>query len=106
MVGVGSCAAAAKSCQNMLELRMEETKHRVVLELKLVRDRGHGKKVGDELIIDIEHYRHHPGCEQLWCVVYDPNHFIPNPQGLVSDLQGTRKVPDGDVDVRVFVLSG
>lgn len=81
-------------------------KHRLVLELKLVRDRGHGKKVGDELIIDVEHYRRHPGCDQLWCVVYDPNHFIPNPQGLVRDLQGTRKVPDGAVDVRVFVLAG
>jgi hypothetical protein len=81
-------------------------KHGVVLELKLVRDRGHGKKVGDELIIDIEHYRRHPGCDQLWCVIYDPNHFIPNPEGLVSDLQGTRKIPDGTVTVRVFVLAG
>src|SRR5207237_9230184 len=29
--------------------------HRRVLELKFVRDRNHAKKIGDELIIDIDH---------------------------------------------------
>jgi hypothetical protein len=79
--------------------------HRLVLELKLIRDRAHGRKVGDELIIDIEHYRRHPGCDTLWCVVYDPNHFILNPQGLVGDLEGKRVAPDGTIEVRVFVLA-
>ena len=79
--------------------------HRIVLELKLVRDRAHGRKVGDELIIDIEHYRRHPDCEALWCVVYDPDHLIPNPAGLTRDLEGERKTPDGRVDVRVFILA-
>jgi len=79
--------------------------HNLVLELKLVRDRAHGRKIGDELIIDIEHYRRHPNCETLWCVIYDPNHFLPNATGLVSDLEGERKTPDGSVAVKVFVLS-
>lgn len=33
--------------------------HKLVIELKFVRDRYHGKKLGDELIIDFEHYRRH-----------------------------------------------
>ncbi|WP_438910735.1 transposase [Morganella morganii] len=47
--------------------------HKLVLETKIVRDRTHAKKIGDELIIDIEHYRRHPDCLNLWCVIYDPN---------------------------------
>ena len=79
--------------------------HKLVLELKLIRDSTHGKKVGNELIVDIEHYRRHPQCDRLWCVVYDPNHLIPNPPGLVSDLEGARTMPDGAVEVKVIVLA-
>lgn len=79
--------------------------HALVVELKFVRDRTHGKKLGDELIIDIEHYRRHPKCSTLWCVVYDPASCLTNPQGLISDLEGTRTKADGSVDVRVFVLA-
>jgi hypothetical protein len=78
--------------------------HKLVIETKIVRDRSHAKRVGDELIIDIEHYRRHPGCSALWCVIYDPDHLITNAEGLKNDLQGTRTTPDGKVDVRVFVL--
>lgn len=79
--------------------------HRMVLELKLVRDRSHGKKFGDELIVDIEHYRKHPQCDSLWCVVYDPSHYMANAPGLVTDLEGKRSTPEGTVDVRVMVVS-
>jgi hypothetical protein len=79
--------------------------HRLVLELKLVRDRQHGRKIGDELIIDIEHYRRHPVCATLWCIVYDPGNCLPNAAGLVGDLEGERATPDGKVHVRVFVLT-
>ena len=34
----------------------------LVIETKIVRDRVHAKKVGDELIIDIDHYKKHPAC--------------------------------------------
>jgi hypothetical protein len=78
--------------------------HRLVIELKVVRDRAHAKRVGDELIIDIEHYRRHPQCSVLWCVVYDPDHLITNAEGLKYDLQGERSTPDGAIKVRVFVL--
>ena len=78
--------------------------HSLVLETKLIRDSAHGRQVGDELIIDIEHYRRHPKCDRLWCVIYDLNHLIPNPNGLITDLEGHRTTPDGSLSVRVFVL--
>jgi hypothetical protein len=81
-------------------------KYLLVLETKRIRDRAHANKVGDELIIDIEHYRRHPKCDRLWCVIYDPLHVIPNPAGLIADLEGQRTTSDGSVQVRVFVVTG
>jgi REase_DpnII-MboI len=78
--------------------------YKLVIETKIVRDRSHAKRLGDELIIDIEHYRRHPQCTSLWCVVYDPDSLIPNAGGLKADLQGPRATPDGSVNVRLFVL--
>ncbi|EOX3825076.1 Uncharacterised protein [Enterobacter cloacae] len=78
--------------------------HELVLETKIVRDRSHAKKVGDELIIDIEHYRRHSRCKNLWCVIYDPNHYITNAPGLIADLEGVRNSKDGEVTVKVYVI--
>ncbi len=78
--------------------------HNLVIEVKIVRDRTHGKKIGDELIIDIEHYRRHPECKKLWCAIYDPKNFLQNSEGLKMDLEGNRNMPDGQVTTRVFVL--
>jgi hypothetical protein len=78
--------------------------YELVIETKMIRDRAHAKKIGDELIIDIEHYRAHPQCKVLWCVVYDPDHLVTNAQGLMSDLSGQRKTKDGEMVVKVFVL--
>ena len=76
----------------------------LVVELKFVRDRNHGRRIGDELIIDIEHYRRHPECRTLWCVIYDPNNFLQNGEGLKNDLEGNRATPDGEVTTRVLIL--
>lgn len=78
--------------------------HGLVIELKFVRDRAHGKRVGDELIIDIEHYRQHPACNNLWCVVYDPEHLLTNAEGLRTDLEGTRITNDRELMVKVLVM--
>jgi hypothetical protein len=77
--------------------------HKTVIEMKLVRDAAHAKKISDELIIDVDHYRKHPDCEILWCVVYDPAHSIRNPESL-KDLEGSRTSKDGTVEVRVLVV--
>ena len=81
-------------------------RYSLVLETKRVLDKPHATKIGDELIVDIEHYRRHQKCDRLWCVVYDPLHLLPNPSGLVTDLEGQRSTPDGSVQVRVFIVSG
>jgi len=78
--------------------------HGTVIEMKFVRDLAHAKKIGEELIVDIEHYRKHPDCDMLWCVVYDPDHLIRNPEGLKKDLEGPRSSKDGTVEVKVLVL--
>lgn len=78
--------------------------HKLVIELKFVRDRGHAKKIGDELIVDIEHYRRHPECQTLWCVVYDPNQYLVNGRGLCADLSGKRRSRDGELLTKVLVL--
>jgi hypothetical protein len=78
--------------------------HRLVIELKFVRDRAHASKIGNELVIDIDHYRRHPDCATLWCVVYDPDHLLPNAEGLKRDLEGPRSTKEGTVDVRLLVL--
>jgi len=78
--------------------------HSLVIELKFVRDRAHAKRIGDELIIDIEHYRKHPQCKDLWCVVYDSEHLLTNADGLRTDLEGKRKMKHGDLSVKVLVL--
>ncbi len=78
--------------------------HHLVIETKIVRDRSHAKEIGNELIVDIEHYRKHPQCRVLWCVIYDPDHLIPNAEGLKSDLEGERSMPGGEIRVRVFPL--
>ena len=79
--------------------------HELVIELKLVRDHAHARQIGKELIVDIEHYKAHPGCRHLWCVIYDPDRLILNVAGLVSDLEGERRSPKGLVLVKVEVIS-
>ena len=78
--------------------------YKLVIELKFVRDPTHAKKIGDELTVDIANYRRHPDCHTLWCVVYDPNHHLPNPEGLCSDLSGNSSTPSGDLVTTVLVL--
>ncbi|QUM91395.1 transposase [Moritella sp. 36] len=78
--------------------------HNMVIETKRVRDKSHARKVGDELIIDIEHYRRHQNADHLWCVIYDPDLNISNPAGLKNDLEGNRSTPDGSINVKVYIV--
>jgi hypothetical protein len=78
--------------------------HNLVLEIKFVRDGNHAKKIGNELIVDIDHYRRHPDCNTLWCIIFDSPHLVPNPEGLKKDLEGLRTTKDGAVNVKLHVL--
>lgn len=79
-------------------------KYSLVIETKRVRDKAHAKKIGNELVIDIAHYRAHPNCAKLWCVIYDPNRLIENIGGLINDLEGDHANSSGTVAVKVSVL--
>lgn len=71
----------------------------VFFETKMTRGALTDRKLGDELIIDIEHYKQRPDCKALVCFVYDPKQFLKNPRGLENDLS---KQADG-FEVRVIV---
>ncbi len=78
--------------------------YEVVIETKIVRDQSHAKRLGDELIIDIDRYRSHPICKHLWIIIYDPKQFVSNPKGFVSDLKGESQNIKGSVYVRPFIV--
>ena len=78
--------------------------HNLVIETKRVRDKAHASRIGDELIIDIEHYRKHKHANHLWCVIYDPDLFISNPKGIISDLEGERSTPEGSISIKVVIV--
>ena len=42
---------------------------KIVIEVKKTRKTMTAKKLGEELIIDIEKYQEHPDCERLFCVL-------------------------------------
>ncbi|WP_337249743.1 hypothetical protein [Enterobacter cancerogenus] len=37
-------------------------------------------------------------------MIYDPNKFITNLEGIASDLEGKRGSKDGEMTVKVFIL--
>ncbi len=61
-------------------------KEKIVIEIKKTRKGLTDKEVGNQLILDSQHYRVHPDCKRLICFVYDPENKIRNPRGLESDL--------------------
>jgi hypothetical protein len=61
-------------------------RERILIEVKKTRSTLKDKDVGNQLIIDIAHYKSHPDCKHLICFVYDPDNLIANPRGLEDDL--------------------
>lgn len=57
------------------------------IEVKMTRDGLRDRKLGDELSVDIPQYNEHPGCERLFCFIYDPGRLVRNPTGLKRDLE-------------------
>lgn len=75
----------------------------VVIEVKFVRDRSHGKNIGDELKIDIESYHSHAACKSLLFLIYDPEANIVDPAEISNDLSGRRVKGKSSFDVQVMV---
>jgi hypothetical protein len=64
---------------------------KVVVEIKKTRKGLADREIGEQLIIDIERYEHHPDCKTLVCFVYDPEARIANPRGVENDLMRTER---------------
>lgn len=76
-------------------------KEKTVIELKMASSALHDKRLGEELIVDIERYKTHPDCEQMICFIYDPENHIQNPFGLEEDLS---KLQPKNMEVQVYVF--
>ena len=59
---------------------------RIGFECKHSRSGLDAKRLGSELIEDIERYKTHPDFRTLVCFVYDPEGRIANPRGIEGDL--------------------
>jgi len=73
---------------------------KILIEVKKTRPTLKDKEIGNQLIIDIAHYKSHPDCKHLICFVYDPDNLIVNPRGLEDDLN---KNTTDDMIVEVLV---
>ena len=72
---------------------------KIVIEVKKTREGLKGKQIADQLFVDIERYKKsHPGCEYLFCFVYDPENLIQNPIGLEKDINEKHK---GEAEVLI-----
>lgn len=71
-----------------------------VVEIKKTRPSLSTRELGDQLIVDIEKYKRHPDCRNIFCLVYDPDEIIKNPRGVENDLDG----PTGKITVRVLIV--
>lgn len=72
---------------------------RIVVEIKMTRPTLKDKEVGEQLIIDANRYQSHPDCSQLFCFVYDPEHYIVNPSAIENDLSKDY----GSLNVKVLI---
>jgi hypothetical protein len=61
-------------------------REQILIEVKKTRPTLKDKDVGNQLIVDIAHYKSHPDCKHLICFVYDPDNLLVNPRGLEDDL--------------------
>ena len=71
----------------------------IVVETKMTREGLDAKKLGEELVIDIDWYQEHKDCKTLMCLVYDPEGRIKNPMGLIDGLEKRER----KIKVRVFI---
>jgi hypothetical protein len=72
----------------------------IAIETKMAK-KGHGNvKISNELIIDKEYYQKKSGVALLYCVVYDPEEIITNPDGFEQDIYEKSE----HFEVKVFVI--
>ncbi|MGA2681501.1 MAG: hypothetical protein ABSF44_06840 [Candidatus Bathyarchaeia archaeon] len=60
---------------------------RILVEIKKTSSRIREKELGNQLIEDITRYKDYPDANILVCFIFDPEHWIENPEGLRHDLE-------------------
>jgi len=73
---------------------------KIFVEVKKTRKGMTDRTLGDELILDKAHYQVHPDCRALFCLVYDPDAILKNPEGLESDLSNIKN----GFETKVYVV--
>lgn len=75
-------------------------REKILFEVKKTRPTLKDKDIGNQLIVDIAHYKSHPDCKQLICFVYDPDNLVANPRGLEDDL---KRLSSEEMLVEVYI---
>ena len=84
-----------KNKENQNPLKDEQ----IAIETKMTNTNNLEKKIGEDLMIDIERFQKHEDCKHLICFVYDSTNILENPRELESDLSGIH----GSITVEVIV---
>ncbi|QRY55932.1 PD-(D/E)XK nuclease domain-containing protein [Sphingobacterium siyangense] len=73
---------------------------KIVIEVKKTRDNLKDKEIGQQLILDVAHYKNHPECKILYCFVYDPDNKVKNSNGVEGDINA---MSTDDMQVALFI---
>jgi hypothetical protein len=76
-------------------------KEQIVVEPKMTRADLRDKALSDQLIQDVARYGNHPDCRKVVFFVYDPQGFVKNPNGVISDIQ---KLSSEKLSVEVIIV--
>lgn len=74
-------------------------KEQIVIEVKIASDKLKEKEIGEQLILDIAHYKEHQDCKTLYCFIYDPKSILTKKSNLINDLE---KKYDG-LEVKIVI---
>lgn len=85
----------AGSCKRM-DFLLKDLQTVIEVKATTARKNITDKQLGEELIVDIDSYKEHPGCKFLYCFVYDPDRCLKNPAAIKNDLE---KAHDGFVKI-------
>lgn len=70
------------------------------IEVKFVRNKGHGKEVATEINDDVPRYDERPDLTGLVAYIYDPHHHIGNSTSVIKQLE-THKIKGNPISVYI-----
>jgi hypothetical protein len=76
------------------------TEENIGIEIKYADGINPERRIGDELLVDINHYKENRNCKRLYCFIYNPHGSFNNPQGFIKELEESKILP-----VRVYINS-